>query len=143
MRPCGVPPLADNVTLRWKRRCYHSVLLLTVGGDVAADDTEETSTLTWAVGGVERDESKKHRTERTGHVTWPQGPANLSHLFTVSFKYTCLDLEILLLYVTDQINVNVICVGLKVSDDTSNLNIRSLQYMETSNYHQTFEFLHV
>lgn len=121
MRPCGVPPLADNVTLRWKRRRYRSVLVLTVGGDVAADDTEETTTLTWAGGGVERDESKKktkHRTERRGHVTWPQGPANLSHLFTVSFKYTCLDPEILLLYVTDQINVNVnCCVRLKVSDD--------------------------
>ncbi|TWW81257.1 hypothetical protein D4764_01G0010720 [Takifugu flavidus] len=42
------------------------------GGDVAADDTEEATTLTWAAGGVERDESKKkteHRTERRGHVT--------------------------------------------------------------------------
>lgn len=84
VRPWGVPPLADNVTptqLRWKRRPYHSVLVFQFqgilygeGGDVAADDTEEATTLTWAAGGVERDESKKkteHRTERRGHVTWP------------------------------------------------------------------------
>lgn len=77
----GHEAVADNVALtrlRWKRRRYHSMLVFQIqgilcgeDGDVAADDTEETTTPTRAGGGVERDESKKteHRTERTGHVT--------------------------------------------------------------------------
>lgn len=74
VRLCSAPPLADNVTLtrlRWKRRRYHSGLVFQIqrilygeGGDLAAADTEETTTLTWAVGGVEGETMKARAQDR-------------------------------------------------------------------------------